>query len=56
MDRLTDWGIYSYSFNSTAVDKTELCHRAKIKRDGDRTEKTLLTGDGDLFYRLSVGN
>ena len=29
----------SYSFISTTVDKTQLCHRAKIKWDGDRTEQ-----------------
>ena len=28
-----------YSFISTTVDKTQLCRRAKIKRDGDKTEK-----------------
>ena len=31
--------IHSYSFISTTVDKTQLCHRAKIKLDGDRTKK-----------------
>ena len=30
---------HSYSFISTAVDKAQLCQRAKIKQDGDRTEK-----------------
>jgi len=33
--------IYSYAFISTTVDETQLCHRAKIKWDGGRTEKKL---------------
>ena len=31
--------FHSYSFISTTLDKTQLNNRAKIKRDGDRTEK-----------------
>ena len=34
---------HSYSFISTTVDKTQLCHGAKIKSDGDRTEKEINT-------------
>ena len=44
--------IHSYSFISTTVDKTQLCHRAKIKRDGDRTEKKVLELE-QLHYTTS---
>ena len=35
---------HSYSFISTTVDKTQLCHRAKIKSEGDRTENKAVQG------------
>jgi len=38
---------YSYSFISTTFDKTQLCHKAKIKWDGDSSEKKV-----NVIYKI----